>query len=231
MHRFAVPLTAVITAASLTLAAGTTQSSDRTPTPIESASHSLPDAAVTTPVTIPLAAFDAGRDASQIDTITLDTSSVDPDRASVGLVPARVETNAATGARVMTGGLSGEPGRFVLAEVGGTIAGAVWTDDGAYDIRPVGDEGRVRLIRIDAINLPACATVGDAPRSTRSRSSNRAGSGAPTTPAAGRKTSSASSSASPRPGRPRWAGPTAQTPSPTPPSPPATSPTTTARCP
>jgi hypothetical protein len=163
MHRFAVPLTAVITAASLTLAAGTTQSSDRTPTPIESASHRLPDAAVTAPVTIPLAAFDAGHDASQIDTITLDTSSVDPDRASVGLVPARVETNAATGARVMTGGLSGEPGRFVLAEVEGTIAGAVWTDDGAYDIRPVGDNGRVRLIRIDAINLPACATVGDAP--------------------------------------------------------------------
>ena len=167
MHRIAVPLTAVFTAASLSFAAGTSQSAEtaphQTPTPAESRSHVLPDTAVTAPVTIPLSAFEQGRDAARLDAITLDISSVDTDRASVGLVPARVESNAATSARVMTGSLSGETGRFVLAEVEGTVAGAVWTEDDAYDIRPVGDNGRVRLIRIDAINLPACATVGDAP--------------------------------------------------------------------
>ena len=160
MHRFAVPLTAVLSAASLTLAAGSVQSgsdvSDASPT------QRLSVSPVSAPVTIPLAVFDEGLVPVEIETIVLETASVNTDRASVGLVPARVITNAATGARVMTGGLSGEPGRFVLAEVEGTIAGAVWTDNGAFDIRPVGNKGRVRLIPIDAQDLPACATIGQA---------------------------------------------------------------------
>ena len=124
----------------------------------EDASHEKArTAAHASPVAIPLSVFDAATDSARLGTIELTT-----DHRAFALVPSRVETNAPTGARVLTGGLSGETGRFVLAESEGMIAGAIWTDDGAYDIRPGGDAGLVRFIRIDALDLPACATVGQA---------------------------------------------------------------------
>ncbi len=160
MHRLAASVTAALSTASLALAAGAAHAADA-PRPTPTPSRAVPAGAISAPIAIDLALFDA-LDPASIEPIVIETGRANADDTRVGLVPARVETNAATGARVMTGGLSGEPGRFVLAEVEGTIAGAVWTDNGAFDIRPVGNEGRVRLIPIAAQDLPACATIGQA---------------------------------------------------------------------
>jgi hypothetical protein len=101
--------------------------------------------------TIAPRAFATGPDA----TIEIETGG-----RAFTLIPARSETNTATGGRVLTGGLAGAPGRFVLAEVNGKVAGAIWTDDAAFEIRPAGPGGLVRVTDIDTADLPGCATVG-----------------------------------------------------------------------
>lgn len=68
----------------------------------------------------------------------------------------------AVNARVLRGSLVGQPGRFVLTEVNGSVAGAIWTEDGSYDLRPIDGLGGVRIIDIDNADLPPCAVLDDA---------------------------------------------------------------------
>lgn len=108
------------------------------------------------PISIPLAAFDAEALPVRV------TTSVTIEGRVFEIAPTVSKTIPATNARVLSGGLVGEPGRFVLAEVEGRVAGAIWTEDGAIEFRPIDAAGGVRVIEIDNADLPGCATVGRA---------------------------------------------------------------------
>jgi hypothetical protein len=84
------------------------------------------------------------------------------DGRTLTLHPERVVHREAFDARSIHGSLSGEHGHFVLTWVGDALAGAVWTSDGAYDLRPTGQTDAagdpiVRVIDLGDVALPACS--------------------------------------------------------------------------
>ena len=74
------------------------------------------------------------------------------------LAPTVSKRVAVTGADVVRGTLAGEPGSFVLASVDGFVAGAIWTEGGAVEFRPIDGTGLVEVIDIDEADLPGCLT-------------------------------------------------------------------------
>lgn len=74
------------------------------------------------------------------------------------LAPTVSKRVAVTGADVVRGTLAGEPGSFVLASVEGFVAGAIWTEGGALEFRPIDGTGLVEVIDIDGADLPGCLT-------------------------------------------------------------------------
>jgi hypothetical protein len=74
------------------------------------------------------------------------------------LAPTASKRVDATDADVVRGTLVGEPGHFVLASVDGFVSGAIWTEGGAFDLRPVDAAGLVEVVDIARADLPGCLT-------------------------------------------------------------------------
>jgi len=120
-------------------------------------SYAQPDPATDRPVSIPAATIPM----TAFFGLTPGTAIATPG-GRIELAPTISKSINAVNARVIRGGLVGRTGRFVLAEVEGRIAGAIWTNQAAYEIRPADGFGGVTVTTINHADLPGCATLGRA---------------------------------------------------------------------